>query len=266
MRDESLLSDRDAPAAELDYPFAAVPEAGAAIAVAPGVYWIRMALPMQLDHINLWLLDDGDGVAIVDTGLRTRDTQARWQAVLKDVVGSRRITRIIVTHMHPDHVGMAGWLHRETGAPLFMTRTEYLTARVLTLDNGGAVPEDVLDFYRAAGFSEEQLAARRNAGWGNFARVVSPLPAAYRRLCAGDVLPIGGCDWQIVVGHGHSPEHACLMCAELGVIITGDQVLPRISSNVSVFPTEPEADPLGDWLRSLHGLKALPDGLLALPA
>ncbi len=267
MDDESLFSDQDAAVTGLEYPFAATPAPGVAITVAPGVYWVRMPMPMRLDHINLWLIEDGEGFVIVDTGLRTREIQACWETLLQNVMGDRPVTRIIVTHMHPDHVGMAGWLHQRTGAPLLMTRTEYLVASLLTAERGDSVPEDVLAFYRAAGFNDDQLEARRKSGFGNFARVVSPLPVFHHRLTDGQILRIGGRDWQIVVGEGHSPEHACLMCAELGVIITGDQILPRISPNVSVFPREPEADPLGDWLRSLHRLKAfLPANLLAFPA
>lgn len=266
MRDESLLSDQDALATGLVYPFEAAPAPGVAITVAPGVHWIRMPMPMRLDHINLWLLEDDGGFVIVDTGLNTRLIRETWQAVLQNVMAGRPVTRIIVTHMHPDHVGMAGWLHEATGAPLLMTRTEYLTASVLSREGGDSVPEDTIAFYRAAGFNEAQLEARRKSGYGNFARAVTPLPAAFQRIQGGQTLRIGGRDWQVVVGEGHSPEHACLMCPDLNVIITGDQVLPRISPNVSVFPREPESDPLGDWLRSLHRLKQLPDGMLALPS
>ncbi|MFZ5608943.1 MAG: MBL fold metallo-hydrolase [Pseudomonadota bacterium] len=273
MRDQSLASDEDFLASDNDaapvglaYPFADTPAPGQWREVADGVWWLRMPLPFSLDHINLYLIADGDGVAIVDTGLATRQAKALWRAVLTDFIGARPVTRIIVTHCHPDHVGLAGWLSEETGAPLAITRTEYLLARMLSLDVRETPPDEVLAFYRRAGFSDAQIALQKSRGWGNYARGVHPLPLSIERIADGDCLPIGGRDWRVVVGRGHAPEHACLHCPELGLLISGDQVLPRISSNVSVYPTEPEGNPLNDWLLSLSRLKKLPAELLVLPA
>ncbi|WP_448582548.1 MBL fold metallo-hydrolase [Thermaurantiacus sp.] len=251
----------------LSYPFGmARPADGALAEVADGVFWLRMPLPFRLDHINLWVLDGGDHWVVVDTGLAAPAVADHWRALLAGPLHDKPVGRILVTHYHPDHVGLAGWLQRKTGAPLLMTRGEFMLARVLTLDASPEVPADVRAFYRAAGWSEADLGQLEAAGWGRFGRGVSRLPTGYRRLCDGDKLVIGGRSWEVVVGSGHSPEHACLFLASQKLLISGDQVLPRITSNVSVYPTEPEADPLGDWLSAIERLRQLPCDTLVLPA
>ena len=250
----------------LTYPFARVPEAGEGIEVAPGVVWFRLPLPMALNHINLYALEDGDGWTLVDTGLFTPASVEIWDGLLTGALRGRPIKRVICTHMHPDHIGMAGWLCERFQVPLLMSRLEYVTARMLVADTGRPAPESGRTFYRAAGWTEEQL-----AGWGrdygSFGRVVSPMPDAYHRMTEGDVLSIGGDDWEVVVGQGHSPEHVCLWRRSDGVFLGGDQILPKISSNVSVWPTEPLSDPLGDWMASLDRLaELLPEDLLVLPS
>jgi len=250
----------------LDYPFETVPETGKAIAVADGVLWIRMPMPGSLNHINLWALEDGEGWTIVDTGLRTPETTAAWQELLAGALGGKPITRIIVTHMHPDHVGMAGWLTRRFDCRLWMSKLEYLTCRVLVADTGREAPDDGVVFYRRAGWDDEAIENYRTR-FGGFGKAVYTLPDSYRRIRDGETIRIGEHGWRVVVGTGHSPEHACLYCEGLGLLISGDQVLPRISSNVSVFPTEPDADPLGDWLGSLEKIaREVPDDVLVLPA
>jgi glyoxylase-like metal-dependent hydrolase (beta-lactamase superfamily II) len=103
--------------------------------------------------------------------------------------------------------------------------------------------------------------------FGNFGKHIHALPESFRRLRDGEILRIGAHDWRVIVGTGHSPEHACLYCPALGVLISGDQVLPRISSNVSVHPTEPDADPMRDWLESIDKLRReVPDDVLVLPS
>ncbi|MEQ1440735.1 MBL fold metallo-hydrolase [Fontimonas sp. SYSU GA230001] len=261
-------SSREEPPAigGLTYPCGEVPAPGTAVPVAPGVLWLRMPLPFSLDHINLWALEDGAGWTVVDTGLQTAETQASWERLLAGSLLGRPVTRVIGTHMHPDHVGMAGWLTERFDCRLWITRLEYLTCRTLVADTGRPAPEAGVRFYRAAGWSDEQLEQYR-ARFGAFGQGIHRLPDSFRRLTDGEVLDIGAQHWQVIVGRGHSPEHACLYCPALGLLISGDQVLPRISSNVSVFPTEPDADPLADWLESLQRLRAtVPDSVLVLPA
>jgi len=250
----------------LTYPFDRPPENARAMEVAPGVHWIRMPLPYALNHINLWAIDDGQGWAIVDTGARTDEGVATWRALFSQSTDGRSLTRVFVTHMHPDHVGMAGWLTRKFDCPLWMTKLEYLNCRVLAADTGREAPTDAIRFYRRAGWGEAAIEDYR-ARFGKFGQFIHALPDSYRRIRDGETLRIGEHDWRVVVGNGHSPEHACLHCPELKLLISGDQVLPRISSNVSVHPTEPEADPMSDWLASIAKIKAeVPDDVLVLPA
>ncbi len=211
------------------------------------------------------MLDDGDAVLVVDTGANTEPTLDAWKALLAGPLADRPIGRVLVTHMHPDHVGLAGWLCRQAAAPLLMTRTEWLMVRMLTADRRDEVPPEMVAFWRAAGWDEEQVARASAHGWGNFARIVSHLPLGFDRIADSDQLAIGGRDWRVVTGSGHSPEHACLLCEEQGVLIAGEQVLPRISSNVSLTVSEPNADPLGEWLASIAKFKQLPADLLVLP-
>lgn len=248
----------------LTYPLGSVPAPGEAIEAAPGVLWLRLPLPMQLNHVNVYAIEDGEGWVVVDTGIRTPDTLAAWEAALAGPLGGRPVTRVIGTHMHPDHIGLAGWLCERFEAPLLMTQLEYVTARMLVSDTGPA-PESGAIFWRAAGWSEEQVETYRTS-YGRFAKGVAPLPAGYQRLVAGQTLLIGGQEWTIVTGNGHSPDHACLWRRSDGVLISGDQILPRISSNISVWPTEPLADPLHDWMTSLERLgDLLPADTLVLP-
>jgi len=259
--------DAASPAEALSYPFASVPGSAQAIQVAPGVMWLRMPLPMAgLNHINVWALQDGAGWTLTDTGMQTPETAARWHSALAGPLQRHPVTRVICTHMHPDHVGMAGWLTRQHECRLWMTRLEYVTCRMLVADSGREAPTDGVRFYRAAGWDEEALEHYR-ARFGSFGKAVYALPDSYRRILDGEALQIGARVWRAVVGRGHSPEHLCLHCAELGVLISGDQVLPRISSNVSVFPTEPDANPLEEWLESLASIRQrVPDDVLVLPS
>lgn len=261
------LADSDASSAPaLEYPFDGVPPRGGAIEVAPGVHWMRMPLPYALDHINLWALDDGDGWALVDTGTRTELTAEVWRELFANAPDRRPMTRVFVTHMHPDHVGMAGWLTRKFGVRLWMTRLEYLACRAMVSDTGREAPPDAIRFYEQAGWPEPAIENYR-ARFGNFGKHIHALPDSFVRLHDGQSLRIGAHEWRVVTGSGHSPEHACLYCPALKLLISGDQILPRISSNVSVYPMEPEADPLADWLGSLDKLRReVPDDVLVLPS
>jgi len=249
----------------LIYPFE-TPAAGGFLEVAPGVIWLRMPMPLALNHINLWAVQDDGGWAIIDTGMCNEASTQAWRHWWSEAAGTGPITRVLVTHMHPDHIGLAGWITRKFNCRLWMTRLEYLTCRVLTSDTGREAPADGVEFYRRAGWSDNALETYRTR-FGNFGKYIHPLPDSYRRISDGERVRIGANEWEVVVGSGHSPEHACFYCAELKLLISGDQVLPRISSNVSVYPTEPDGDPMRDWLDSLVKLRQrVPDDVLVLPA
>lgn len=250
-----------------DYLDLAAPEAGSgkAIEVGPGVHWLRMPLFGGDFVINCWALEDGAEWAIVDTGLHSDQSEAAWAIAAEELMGARRISRVIATHMHPDHAGMAGWLTRLHGATLHMTRLEYFS--LLMFEAGGeAAVVGEREFCRRGGMPEDWLSDFR-ARSANFAKVISEVPRAYCPMQDGDLISIGGRDWQVVVGHGHSPEHACLWNASDNLLISGDQILPEISSNVSVVAHEPDGDPLSDWIASLERIKTIvPDDVLVLPA
>jgi glyoxylase-like metal-dependent hydrolase (beta-lactamase superfamily II) len=242
------------------------PGAGEIVAIAEGVGWTRSPVPGSLNHINLWILEDGEGVTLVDCGLDIAPAREAWEALFAGPLAGRTVTRVICTHFHPDHLGLAGWLAERFGVRLWMTRGEWLFARMLTTDIRERPPAEALAYWRAAGWSEERIAAEAEKGWGRFASVVSPVPVAMVRLQEGDRIAIGARTWRVVIGSGHSPEHACLVDDAGKLMIAGDQVLPRITSNVSLSLSEPEADPLGEWLASIEKLKNLPDDLLILPS
>lgn len=254
------------PPPDIRYEFPDTPASGTAREIADGVHWLRMPLPFALDHINLWLFADGNGWAIVDAGVGTSKTREVWERVFVDTMGGAPATHVVITHLHPDHSGCAGWLAQRFGVDLWMTREEYLLCRVLSADTGRPAPEAGVAFYRAAGFPESALDRYRDM-FGFFGRLVAPLPDAYRRLTDGLKGPIGDHEWEVVVGRGHSPEHACFYCEALNLFVAGDQVLPAISANVGVYPTEPEANPLRDWIGTLTAMKSrIPADVLVLPA
>lgn len=250
----------------VQYEIAKAPAPGETCEIIPGVDWLRMPLPFSLSHINLWLLDDGENWATVDCGVHTDESKEVWRSVFDDVKSGRPLSRILVTHLHPDHAGCAGWLCEQFDAPLWMSRAEYLLCRVLVADTGRSTPEAGNRFYAAAGFEANQMDFYHKM-FGMFGKYVSALPEAYHRMQAGDRIQLGSNEWQVIIGRGHSPEHACLYCEEQNILISGDQLLPTISSNVSVFPTEPQANPLAEWLESLSALKGqVPEDVLVLPA
>ncbi len=250
----------------IDYAFEHTPDPGATMPIAPGVLWLRMPLPFALSHINLWLLEDDGGWVIVDTGVNSDESRDVWRGVFDETTGRNSIERVMVTHLHPDHAGCAGWLCKMLDATLWMSREEYLLCRVLTADTGRDAPSAGVGFYHAAGFPPEAL-HRYQQMFGMFGKFVAELPASYTRLKDRDIVDVDGREWEVIVGRGHSPEHACLFSASDNLLISGDQLLPTISSNVSVFPTEPAADPLADWLESLHNMKdRIPGDVLVLPA
>jgi len=249
----------------LTYPFETPPAGGTLIEVADGVFWLRMPLPFRLNHVNLWLLADGDGWTVVDTGFASDDTRGLWQAIFDGPARALPPKRLIVTHYHPDHFGLAGWLTERWGLPLYMTRGEWLTGQFLGTCSAERYAASEAALLRRQGAPDRFLTAP--GGRGNpYARRIGPLPLNYRRIKDGDGLTIGGRTWTVVVGEGHAPEQATLWCEDLGVLISGDQVLPQITPNVSLSWAEPDADPLAAFLTSLERFNALPADTLVLPS
>jgi len=233
---------------------------------APGVHWLRMPLPFALDHINLWLIEDGDGYTAVDTGYGTAPTHALWEKVLDEAIARAPIRRIIVTHYHPDHLGAAAWLAARCGAKVYMTRTEYETGHAVRHAIGGWSRATAMAYLVGHGLDQTRLAAQETRG-NAYARGVPELPAEYETIAEGDRLTIGARTWRVMVVRGHAPEHAALYCEQDGILISGDQVLPRISTNVSVWGNQPDGNPLALFLDSLARLKAeLPPDTRILPS
>ncbi len=249
-----------------DYVFEGEPALGTTMEVAPGVHWHRMPLPFKLDHINLWLIEDGDGWTAVDTGICKDDVKAAWQQLFDGIMGGRPLKRVIVTHFHPDHAGLAGWLCEKFDVPLVMPMLEWTFGRMLWMDSAATTLDTYRKFYRRAGFTQEMMDAV-SGRLGGYGKNVAPIPAALLPIADGDKIQIGVHDWEMIVGHGHSPEHACLYCVDLDVLISGDQVLPKISPNISVWPQHPEARPLALFLDSLSRIGArVPSEPLILPS
>jgi len=251
---------------QVAHPFAErIPQPAEAIKVAQGVWWIRMPLPFALDHINLWLLEDGDGWTLVDTGYGVEATWALWEKHFSGVMGGRPVKNVVVTHYHPDHVGSAAWLLQRTGAPLWMTTSEYLSAHAAHDDAAGFDRATTLDFFAANGLDTSGIpeAARKANG---YVRGVPEVPRSYRRLMHGDRIPVGEREWEVITVSGHAPEHAALWCASLNVLISGDQVLPRITTNVGVYGSQPESNPLELFLNSFDRFAAVRADALVLPS
>ena len=247
--------------APIAYPHETAPAPGTAVPVAPGIEWMCMPLPFALNHINLWLLADGDGYAAVDTGFSLDPVKEAWKSALTE----RRLTRCIVTHCHPDHLGLAAWLEQETGAPLWIAQGEYLAAHMMAEQIAGYAISSMVEFFRRHGLDQARIDALTARGNG-YKRGVPEIPATFQRLFADQLLKIGDHEWRTIVGHGHAPEHMSLYCAELGVLISGDMLLPRISTNISVMASNPHGDPLGLFLASIDGFRALPEDTLVLPS
>lgn len=240
--------------AAIHHPFATPPAPGKAIEVAEGVLWLRLPLPMALDHVNVYALADADGWTVIDTGVMSRKSRAIWEAVLAGPLAGKPVARVLLTHHHPDHVGLVGWF-QERGAELLTTRTAWLYARMLTLDVQDRPSAQSMQFYTRAGMPAAMLAKRAGERPFNFADVVAPMPLGFTRVEEGDSLTLGGRRWDVRLGQGHAPDHITLWSRDDGLVIGGDQLLPGISPNIGVYPTEPEADPLTDWLQATESFK-----------
>jgi glyoxylase-like metal-dependent hydrolase (beta-lactamase superfamily II) len=242
------------------------PEGGASITVAPGIRWIRMPLPFQLNHINLWLLDDeGGGVTIVDTGVGLPPTRELWERLFAGELAGVRVVRVLCTHFHPDHIGNAEWLTRRFGVELWCPQAEWLMGQLAWQGMGGNDADKRLDHYRRHGVPEAQVEAFRERG-NHYRQLVPTFPPQFRSVREGDAITIGGRRWNAFTVLGHAPEHACLHCPEAGVLISGDQVLPKITTNVSVWPDQPRGNPLRLYLDSLRRFRPLPEDTLVLPS
>ena len=257
------------PESILEYPQATPPAGGETLEIAPGVHWARMPLPFALDHINLWLLEDemaGEPAwTLIDSGIGDDVTRGLWERVLTERVAGRPVARLIVTHHHPDHAGLASWLIERTGAQLWMPQAEYFAAHAMRDGSSGFGFDRVVAMFERNGLAGENLTLMQQRR-SNYRSRVPAFPSDYRRLMDGDAQRIGGRSWKIVMGYGHAPEHAALYCEELGVLISGDMVLPRISTNVSVWANEPEGNPLALFLNSLSRYAGLPATTLTLPS
>ena len=241
----------------LRYPWETPPSGAEAIEVASGVLWMRLPLPMKLDHVNVYALDEGDSWTIVDTGFDSRKTRGIWADIMAGPLQGKPISRVIVTHHHPDHIGLAGWFQSEHGAELWTTRTAWLMGRMLQLDTQEMATPETIAFWKSAGMDPAIVEERSKERPFNFSDVVAPLPLGYRRIKQGDTIRVGGRDWDVHMGNGHAPEHATLWSRDDNLVIAGDQILSSISSNIGVYATEPEADPVADWLEACERLNTL---------
>ncbi len=251
---------------QVTHPFGErIPGPGEAIAVAEGVWWIRMPLPFALDHINLWVLADDDGWTLIDTGYGAQATWDLWERHLGGLLAARPVKNVIVTHYHPDHIGSADWLVKRTGAAFWMTTSEFLSAHAARDDTAGFDRATGVAFFERNGLDASRMPERMRTGNG-YKRGVPEIPRGYRRMMHGDRLRIGGRDWEVITVFGHAPEHAALWCESLGVLVSGDQVLPRITTNVGVWGNQPEANPLALFLTSLGRFSHLPADARVLPS
>ena len=239
------------------------PAPGELQAIAEDVYWLRMPLPFALDHINLYLIKDTGGWALVDTGICSKTTKALWANIQDQLDGP--ITRVIVTHMHPDHVGCAGYLTESLHVPLYISQTEYFASRALFAGAQGADDWQDIMYYRRAGLDADTV-TRMTSGNGGFKQIVSPLPLSFQRLRAGQIITIDGLSWECLLGEGHSPEHISLYCAERRLLIAGDQILPEITPNIGSYSTQPDSNPLAGYLDSLDNFAHCHPETFVLPS
>ncbi|MEM9369768.1 MAG: MBL fold metallo-hydrolase [Pseudomonadota bacterium] len=248
--------------AAIVHPWEAAPGPGAVVEVADKILWARLPLPMQLDHVNIYALDDGDGWTLIDTGLNWAKGCAEIEALIDGPLSGKSIHRVLMTHAHPDHIGLVGWF-ADRGAEVVASRSAWLLGRMMTLDRHERHPPQSIAFRRRAGVSEDALEVYAHEKPFNFADCVAPIPLGFTRLVEGDEIEAAGRLWTVRMGEGHAVEHVTLWTDD--VLIAGDQVLPGISPNIGVYPTEPDADPLAGWLETCRRFQQLAADHLVLP-
>lgn len=248
----------------INYPFLTPPITGQTIEIVDGLYWLRLPLPFSPGHVNCYLLADGDGFYIVDTGMLGDETQSIWRHYLQlGILKDKQIKGVIVTHLHPDHIGQAGWLVKSCDSKLLMTESEYNFAQHLLEMETDQISDEVRLFYTKLGLDKDILSGGTPF---SYPKKVEVLPNSYQVMRDGDQIKIGGRVWKVIVGRGHSPEHLCLCCDEHNLLIAGDQVISTITSNVSVWPNLPESNPMALWLQTIDTLMNVSDATLVLPA
>lgn len=247
---------------QLRFPWPEPPGPGEAVEIAEGLLWVRLPLPMKLDHVNVYVLDEGDHWTIVDTGMDLASGRAAWEALLTGPLAGKPVGRVVLTHHHPDHIGLLGWFAAK-GAEVRATRLGWHLGRMLQLDHNDVPPPEQIAFRRRAGMPEDALAKFAAERPFNFSQCTAPIPLGYGAIRDGETIRMGGRDWQVHFGHGHAPDHATFWTDEM--ILAGDQIIPGISSNIGVYPSEPEADPLGEWLESCRRLRGIAGDHLVLP-
>jgi glyoxylase-like metal-dependent hydrolase (beta-lactamase superfamily II) len=254
----------------LTFPYADPPAAGSATQVSPGVHWIRMPLPFALDHINLWLIEEGEGWAVVDTGFGVQATRDIWEQHFAATMGGKPITRILVTHYHPDHLGNAQWLAERfatSEGPLIpeMSLLELVTAHAVAGGTGAHQRSALAEFFRSHGLTPEQIEITANRG-NTYSFGVPTRPTTCQRIIPGETIEIGGKLWNVIAGYGHTPEHLSFYCEETKVLISGDMLLPKISTNVNVWPVTALSDPVSEYVGSLQAFKYCEQDTLVLPS
>jgi glyoxylase-like metal-dependent hydrolase (beta-lactamase superfamily II) len=258
----------------LHYPWdEQLPEIGQAIDVIEGLRWVRLPLPFALDHVNVWLVRDTfegrQGWTLIDCGVARDPVKAQWEQVFNNCLDNLPIVRVLVTHMHPDHIGLAGWICERWNAPLWMTMTDFFVASLWTAtaqNHGARGGESAVDYCSKHGLCNPGQLDQIRKRSGYYPNLVSPLPSSFRRLVDGETVHIGSRDWRVIIGYGHAPEHISLYNAATAIFVAGDMVLPRISTNVSVFDYEPDGNPLQLYLDSLNKYERLPADALVLPS
>lgn len=252
---------------EIEYPLAMRPKDGEALEVKEGLLWVRMPIPIKgLDYINLYLIEDENGWTMVDSGFNSDLIKELWENIFQTKLKGKPVTRLICTHFHPDHMGLAGWITDRWNIPLTMTFGEWTFGRMLYLEATEQTPDFVIDFYRSVGLNDKMLERVKSRGFNQFSRAMTEVPMGLNRIIDQEIIRIGSREWQIVVGRGHSPEHACLYSEADGILISGDQVLPRITPHIGVYPAEPMANPLKEFIHSIDTFMELPANTLVLPA